>query len=71
MDEKQFSNWLTNAHRLLDETVAAAYSWENNISDIEVLSRLLAINRERTKGNLNGVCLWSTELGSPYIILDT
>jgi len=39
--------WLKNAHRALDETVAAAYGWEPDIDDNEVLSRLLALNHER------------------------
>lgn len=40
--------WLNNAHRTLDEAVAAAYGWETDISDDEVLSRLLKLNRERS-----------------------
>jgi type II restriction/modification system DNA methylase subunit YeeA len=43
--------WLSNAHRVLDEAVAAAYGWEADISDDEVLSRLLKLNRERTEGH--------------------
>lgn len=43
-------SWLSNAHRALDEAVAAAYGWEADISDDEVLSRLLKLNRERTEG---------------------
>ena len=39
--------WLNNAHRALDEAVAAAYGWEPDIDDNEVLSRLLALNHER------------------------
>ena len=42
--------WLNNAHRTLDEAVAAAYGWEADISDDEVLSRLLKLNRERSEG---------------------
>ncbi len=36
--------WLANAHRELDEAVAAAYGWPADLSDDEVLSRLLALN---------------------------
>ena len=41
--------WLNNAHRTLDESVAAAYGWDADISDDEVLSRLLKLNRERSE----------------------
>ena len=36
--------WLVNAHRELDEAVAAAYGWPANLSDEEVLGGLLALN---------------------------
>jgi hypothetical protein len=39
--------WLDHAHRALDEAVAAAYGWPTDLSDEEVLRRLLALNRER------------------------
>lgn len=39
--------WLANAHRALDEAVAAAYGWPVDLDDDEVLRRLLALNRER------------------------
>lgn len=39
--------WLTNAHRTLDETVAAAYGWHADISDDDVLMELLKLNKER------------------------
>jgi len=42
--------WLANAHRTLDEAVAAAYGWDADIPDDEMLSRLLKLNQERTKG---------------------
>ena len=40
--------WLDHAHRVLDEAVATAYGWPADLSDDEVLRRLLALNRERT-----------------------
>ena len=45
--------WLQNAHSALDEAVAAAYGWDADISDEEVLERLLGLNLERaeTEGN--------------------
>jgi type II restriction/modification system DNA methylase subunit YeeA len=36
--------WLVNAHRALDEAVAAAYGWESEISSDEVLEQLLVLN---------------------------
>ncbi len=41
--------WLDNAHKTLDAAVAAAYGWPNNLMDDDVLSRLLALNLQRTK----------------------
>ena len=40
--------WLDNAHRDLDAAVADAYGWPVNLPDEEVLSRLLALNLDRT-----------------------
>ncbi|MGR7994077.1 class I SAM-dependent DNA methyltransferase [Xanthobacter sp. ZOL 2024] len=39
--------WLVNAHKALDEAVAAAYGWPSDLSDDEVLARLFALNQER------------------------
>jgi type II restriction/modification system DNA methylase subunit YeeA len=39
--------WLDNAHKTLDTAVAAAYGWPANLSDDEVLARLLALNAKR------------------------
>ena len=39
--------WLANAHRALDEAVAAAYGWPMDLSDDDILWRLLVLNRER------------------------
>ncbi|MBI5081454.1 MAG: class I SAM-dependent DNA methyltransferase, partial [Chloroflexi bacterium] len=41
--------WLDLAHKRLDEAVFAAYRWESNLSDDEILARLLALNLERSK----------------------
>lgn len=43
----QRPTWLANAHRALDEAVAAAYGWPADLSDDEVLARLFALNQER------------------------
>ena len=42
--------WLDNLHRALDEAVAAAYGWPADLSDDEILSRLLDLNRARAGG---------------------
>jgi hypothetical protein len=39
--------WLANAHRRLDEVVFAAYGWPADLSDDDLLARLLALNLER------------------------
>ena len=43
----QRPTWLVNAHAALDEAVLAAYGWPADISDAEIVSRLLALNFER------------------------
>lgn len=40
--------WLANAHHKLDEAVFAAYGWPVDLSDDEILARLLALNLERS-----------------------
>jgi type II restriction/modification system DNA methylase subunit YeeA len=40
--------WLLQAHRKLDEAVAAAYRWPVDIPDEEALHRLLELNRKRS-----------------------
>ena len=42
--------WLANAHRDLDEAVVAAYGWPTDLSDEEVLRRLLELNLARAAG---------------------
>ena len=42
--------WLINAHRALDEAVAAAYGWPVDLSDEALLHRLLKLNQERVGG---------------------
>ncbi|MBN1453939.1 MAG: class I SAM-dependent DNA methyltransferase [Anaerolineales bacterium] len=41
--------WLELAHKKLDEAVFAAYGWPSDLSDEEILERLLALNLERAK----------------------
>lgn len=40
--------WLANAHDRLDRAVLDAYGWPRDLSDEDILSRLLALNLERT-----------------------
>ncbi len=39
--------WLDNAHRKLDAAMFAAYGWPPDLSDDDILARLLALNLER------------------------
>lgn len=40
--------WLQNDHRKLDEAVFAAYGWPADLSNDEILARLLQLNQERS-----------------------
>jgi type II restriction/modification system DNA methylase subunit YeeA len=40
--------WLDLAHQRLDEAVFAAYGWKSDLSDEEILEKLLALNLERS-----------------------
>ncbi len=40
--------WLDLAHKRLDEAVFAAYGWKSDLSDEEILEKLLALNLERS-----------------------
>ncbi len=39
--------WLQNAHHKLDEAVFAAYGWPPDLSDDDILARLLELNLRR------------------------
>ncbi len=41
--------WLDDAHRKLDEAVFASYGWPSDLTDSEILARLLALNHERAQ----------------------
>jgi type II restriction/modification system DNA methylase subunit YeeA len=47
--------WLANAHRALDQAVFAAYGWPTNLTDQEILARLLALNHERAAGQSKSI----------------
>ena len=40
--------WLDLAHKKLDAAVAAAYGWPADLTDEQILEKLLALNLERT-----------------------
>jgi len=42
--------WLDMAHKKLDAAVLDAYGWPHDLSDEEILARLLALNLERAAG---------------------
>lgn len=41
-------DWLIEAHKNLDEAVASAYGWSNDLSDEKILQELLRLNLERS-----------------------
>lgn len=41
------STWLRLAHKRLDKAVSAAYGWPSNLTDGEIIARLLELNFER------------------------
>jgi hypothetical protein len=47
--------WLDLAHRKLDEVVFAVYGWPADLTDDEILVRLLALNLDRTRARLSVV----------------
>jgi restriction-modification enzyme MmeI-like protein len=49
---------LRQLHDDLDAAVFAAYGWPANLSDEEVLERLVALNRERAREEEQGVVRW-------------
>ncbi len=46
--------WLEIAHRKLDEAVFAAYGWPNELSNDELLTKLLELNLERSRKESKG-----------------
>jgi type II restriction/modification system DNA methylase subunit YeeA len=45
----QRPTWLQHAHRKLDTAVFAAYGWPPDLTDEDILARLLALNLERSQ----------------------
>jgi hypothetical protein len=46
----QRPTWLKLAHEKLDKAVCDAYGWPHDLSDEEILARLLALNLARAAG---------------------
>ncbi|MBN2391702.1 MAG: hypothetical protein JXR84_13335 [Anaerolineae bacterium] len=47
----QRPTWLALAHKKLDKAIFVAYGWPYDLSDDEILERLLALNLERAETN--------------------
>ena len=48
----QRPTWLDLAHKAFDNAVLDAYSWPHDITNNEILKRLLALNLKRTKDRI-------------------
>ncbi|HSN77413.1 MAG TPA: DNA methyltransferase [Anaerolineae bacterium] len=53
----QRPDWLDLAHRKLDAAVLDAYGWPHDLTDEEILERLLALNLARARGGDNSAQL--------------
>lgn len=49
---------LKELHENLDKAVIAAYGWDENISDQEILEKLVALNHERAEEEKRGIVKW-------------
>lgn len=50
----QRPQWLEDANHALDSAVLAAYGWPENLRDLDVLERLLELNRQRSAASSGG-----------------
>lgn len=57
-NNKALVSTLKQIHDELDAAVLEAYGWEKNISDEEILERLVALNVERSAEERNGLIRW-------------
>ncbi|XWK89189.1 MAG: DNA methyltransferase [Phormidium sp.] len=57
-NNKALVSTLKQIHDSLDAAVLEAYGWEQNISDEEILERLVALNAERSAEEHNGLIRW-------------
>ena len=58
MHEQGLVSVLKQLHDELDAAVAAAYGWPADLSDDDILERLVALNAERAQEEANGVIRW-------------
>jgi hypothetical protein len=49
---------LADLHRQIDTAVAAAYGWPTDLSDDDILHRLVALNAERAREESQGLIRW-------------
>ncbi len=49
---------LSEIHEKLDAAVIQAYGWRENLGDAEILTRLVALNKERSKEETRGLVRW-------------
>jgi hypothetical protein len=57
-NDKVLVSTLKQIHDELDITVLDAYGWQHDISDEEILERLVALNTERAEEERNGLIRW-------------
>jgi hypothetical protein len=57
-NDKALVSTLKQIHDELDAAVLDAYGWHHNISDEEILERLVALNAERAEEERNGLIRW-------------
>jgi hypothetical protein len=57
-NNKALVSTLKQIHDELDAAVLEAYGWDQNISDEEILQRLVALNAERSAEERNGLIRW-------------
>lgn len=55
---KSLVHTLLDLHRQIDRAVLEAYGWPTDISDEEILTKLVALNAERAKEEAQGIVRW-------------
>ena len=58
LDAKGLVSLLLDLHRKLDAAVAQAYGWPVELSDAEILERLVALNHDRAAEEATGTIRW-------------
>ncbi|SDG77791.1 class I SAM-dependent DNA methyltransferase [Bosea robiniae] len=49
---------LDEHHQAIDEAAAAAYGWPATLAEAEILARLVALNRQRAREEVQGIVHW-------------